>query len=69
MFHKGERWRHQNCIDVDIIVEKVVYRGPNYWKLKVFYWNRHYKDIILPTTDLVKIKCEDLSKWKLMESV
>lgn len=67
MFRPFEKWRHRNCIDIDIIVQKVTYQGLKYFKVKVLYFNRHYKDIIFSKPDTVKINREDFNNWSLVE--
>ena len=66
MFKKGDRWRHVNSLDIDIIVTNVSYVGPEYVKLKVLYLNRNYNSIIFPKAETVQIKREDFPKWELI---
>lgn len=46
MFRVGDICRHRHCLDIDVEIKKVQYRGPDYWELKVAYWNRHYKFVM-----------------------
>ena len=55
-------------LDVDIYVVDVEYRGAEYTKLKVLYWNRHYRAYIMPTPDKVKIMKNDDWKWEWIKN-
>lgn len=43
MFNNRELWRHKNCLDIDVRVWKKIEETKDYTKMKVLYWNRHYK--------------------------
>ena len=58
------RYRHPHCLDIDIYIVKIQYRGPRYIKARVLYWNRNYKGVVFPTPKTVKIKLVDIPKWK-----
>ena len=67
MFRTNERWRHRNCLDIDIIIQKVIYRDIDRMKLKVLYWNRHGGYLILPKADNIEIKTQDFKNWSLVQ--
>lgn len=54
-------YRHTAFLDVYVYVNKVQYRGPKYWKVKIEWWN--YKQPI-NIEEVIKIKNEDLPNWK-----
>jgi hypothetical protein len=61
----GIVYRHQSCLDVDILVSwtgQLVHK-PQSIQAGVRYWNRHYK-IFQGEFEIVNIKIEDLYKWK-----
>lgn len=62
MFLQTRTYRHKNCLDIDIYVSKITYRGPNYWKLRVFYVHQRLGYIIEKET--VKINKKDFKNWK-----
>ncbi len=58
------KWRHMSCLDVDMQVVKVTYRGPTYVKCKVLWLNRNYNDLLLsPRPETVTVQKKDLWKW------
>lgn len=67
MFVSGRRYRHRRCLDIDIDIVRVTYRGTKYIKAKVLYWNRWYKTHHSLQPELVWIKREDFYQWKLIE--
>lgn len=60
----GHRYRHLRCLDIDIYIVKIQYRGPRYIKARVLYWNRNYKSFIFQTPETVRIAREDIPKWR-----
>lgn len=61
-------WRHRNCLDVDVYIVKVQYRGKKRIIAKALYWNRNYKffhNIGDPET--IIIKNSDLKNWSQVE--
>jgi len=69
MFKPGDIWRHKHCLDIDIEIQKIQYRGPDYWKIKVMYWNRHMKTYAHWDSEIVKIYKTEWPKWKLVNLV
>ncbi len=67
MFKKGDRFRHRNCLDTDIIVSKVVSQDTNSTYLEIYYYNRHYRAIILPKTEVVEIEQSQFANWSKIE--
>lgn len=57
-------YRHPSCLDVDMYVVKVEWRGPSYLKLKVKWWNRHGR--FFHCDDRVRVKRSDLAKWSVV---
>lgn len=64
LFQQGEKYRHNRCLDVDIIIVSNVEMTKDYAKLKVIYWNRHYNQPIDMEVDRVTIKKEEFKNWK-----
>lgn len=65
MFRIGRRYRHQRCLDVDILVDKVVWWGPEYIRVKIRWVNRNGEYVI--GSDNVKIQRKDFSLWREIE--
>lgn len=61
-------WRHPDCLDVDFYITKVSYRGPDYYKVRVLYWNRNYKFFHDHNPQTVKIKRVDFKYWSRVET-
>ncbi len=60
-FISGATYRHMKCLDVDIAVIKVQFRGPSYWKLRVAYVLRN--GAILGS-ETVSIKVDQMEHWR-----
>lgn len=61
MFVCGKRYRHINCLDVDIDVLAILKEDIEAVYLRIWYWNRHsnfHYDI-----DEVRVLKKDYSKW------
>lgn len=60
----GARYRHKNCLDVDLDIIKVNYRGPDYTRVNVAYINRNWEggEFLIITEKNVKIpaKCIEM---------
>ena len=68
MFVKGHRYRHKDCLDVDVIVTKVIVsESPEYVKANVLYWHRTLAKVMIPEIEEVKIKTEDFKNWEMVE--
>jgi hypothetical protein len=66
-FKVASRYRHRDCLDVDIVVtyiHKVGYYGSD---IDVLYYNRNYNDLAQGGTEQVFIKKEDYPNWSLVE--
>lgn len=63
-FKKFERWRHDKCGDMDIIVVDVLGSVLGYQEIKVLYYNRHYDLFIDNPAEIVKISNEELNNWR-----
>lgn len=61
------RWRHVSCLDVDILITKVVFAGPVYIKAKVFYVDRRNQTFYNNFPETVKIKRKDFDKWTYID--
>lgn len=59
MFIKGHRYHHDDCIDADVIVDKMTYQNHKYIKLKVLWVSGETPH----GYDKIKIMREDLRKW------
>ncbi len=65
MFKPYSFYQHRNCLDTDIEVIKVSYKGPNYTKLKVNFIDRKHTSYFQSNT-LIVIKKEQYKNWKLV---
>lgn len=62
---RGDTIRHMSCLDVELYVMEVTYRGFSYVKLDVYYFHRVSKLCFnWGKPDLVTIKNEDFWKWQ-----
>jgi len=64
-FIAGRRYRHHDCLDIDIYVCHCSYRDDKRSKLKIHYINRSGHFIIV--SDAVTIYSKDYYKWKLID--
>ena len=64
MFKSNSILRHQSCLDVDLLVVKVVYKNEEYTKMKVLYFNRRNNMLLFPDVETVKINTKDFDKWE-----
>lgn len=60
-FEVGGRYRHKNTLDTEIHVVSAR-PVPTGWKLRVKYWNVHYKTY-QGEPENVTIKTADIKKW------
>lgn len=60
----GEVYRHKRCLDMDIMVTKIQYRGPTYFKAKVLFINRHNGNLLWESAVTVKIERSELRNWE-----
>lgn len=65
-FKPGNRYRHRNCLDIDLNVEKILGESDELISLIVCYWNRHMDFPQGPMPDVVRVKKSDLSNWALV---
>ena len=66
MWYRGARYRHMNCIDIDIEVVKVMYRDSKRVKLKVKFLLQHNRYNLGLPDQRVEIKKEDNWKWRMV---
>lgn len=59
----GHLYRHPRCLDIDLFVVRVQYRGLRYIKVRVRYWHRTAKAFLNWDAETVTIRCRDLYKW------
>lgn len=64
MFRSFEVWRHDKCLDLDLLILKRTYSGPDYLKVRVRFMNRHNKTFFLAESKIVKIERKDFKFWK-----
>lgn len=62
----GHRYKHENCLDMNIYVVKRKYVGPTYSKYLVFYVDDK-GEIYAGGSEIVTIYHKDLKKWKFVE--
>ena len=67
IFKKGDRIRHRDCLDIDLIIVKTVADDINSSYLEVYYYNRFYRAIVILKTEIVEIEKEHLDNWLLIE--
>jgi hypothetical protein len=60
-------YRHKDCLDLDIKVEKIIHFGKDELTLAVLYWDRFHKKFLLPEVDVVSIKTKDFHNWKKVQ--
>ena len=48
---------------MDLVVQKIVWRGPTYIKLRVLYLNRHNGYFFDYTPEVIKINYKDYKNW------
>jgi hypothetical protein len=64
MFRRHEKYRHRNCLDIDIVVLNRQYQGREYFKLKVKYVAQRNEDFIFEY-DTIRIYRKDFKHWIL----
>lgn len=67
MFKVANRYRHRNCLDMDIVVTYIHKVGHYGTDLDVLYWNRNYNSPAVGGTEEVFIKKDDYPNWTLVE--
>jgi hypothetical protein len=60
----GHVYRHRHCLDMDLYVERVQYRGPSYIVTKVKYWSRDGKYFYAGGTETIRIQRNHLANWR-----
>jgi hypothetical protein len=64
MFKIGSRYRHKNCIDVDIQVLDIHIDTPDLKILKILWLNRNWLNgNFIIDSDIIKIKKEQFNNW------
>jgi hypothetical protein len=66
---QGDIVKHVCCLDVGFYINKVQYRGPNYWKVRGVWVNltSASKYVIHYQPETIKISAAERSKWKVVE--
>lgn len=68
VFKKGNRIRHINCLDMDLIIATNPYENSaGDLELVVSYWNNKYEAYMVAGLDVVWVKKDDRSKWRVIE--
>lgn len=60
-FHRGRCYTHKNMLDMVIYVTHIVFKGNNYTKLRIRWFNRRGLDI--NQEEVVKIKVSEYENW------
>lgn len=63
MFKRFRKFRHRNCLDIDIIVKDILSENEEFISLKVWYWNRNYNSLATIKIDKVTVKKKDFKNW------
>ena len=69
-FTKGNKYRHDFCLDIDIYVVFVLQTTNKYSDLKIIYLNRNYDNgnfVIDYTPENVRIFKKDFGKWNFIK--
>lgn len=70
MFKPGDVWRHKACLDMDLIIMSVPYKGLKYFKVKVLYGDRHHGNRLYDNrVETVKIYRKEFPKWELINGI
>lgn len=59
--------KHQNCLDVVFEVKKVQWKGPDYWKIRGYWYTDAYGGKLkklFSEPETIKVKKKDLRYWK-----
>lgn len=63
-FKTSSRYRHKNCIDVDIQVLDVHAEDSTITIMKILWLNRHWqKGNFVIDSDIIKVKSSDYCNW------
>ena len=66
MWYRGARYRHRNCLDIDIEVLKVMFRDSKRVKLKIQYiYQRNGLSLGFPP-QRVEINKSDFENWSMV---
>jgi len=59
------RYRPKDCLDIDIEIEKIRYRGPTYMVANIAYFNRNWNggDFLIDRQKNVRITNAALKRW------
>jgi len=63
MFQNHKQYRHDSCLDIDIIVQEVFTEDTDSSIIFVGYWNRHYR-CYQGKCEVVQVKNKDYHLWK-----
>jgi hypothetical protein len=67
MFKVFDRWRHQNCIDVDIVIKKMLFSDETGTSCLVAWINQR-SDFIHHPLDRIFINAKSYKHWKKIDS-
>jgi hypothetical protein len=59
-------WRHRHSKDIDLYVVSIDSIDSLGVDIRVRYWNRNYNCFAHPAIEPVRIKLEDLGKWRMV---
>jgi len=65
-FTRGARYRHKNCLDIDIEILSVNYVDAKRTKMKIIYVNRHWQGgdfVIDAKASSVEVRSSDYPLW------
>ena len=57
----------KRCLDLDLIIQKVVNETIYGITMDVSFYNRHYKTLMWTTPETVFIRYEDYNNWEIVE--
>lgn len=66
MFRPWEVWRHNSCLDMDLLIIKIQYRGPTYLKCKVRFVDRK-GNFFDKGPSTVNIQRKHFEHWRLVK--
>lgn len=69
LFKAGNRIRHKKCLDMDLIVSRVIHCSDDEVILEVYYWSRFYKTLMISNMEEITINKDQYSNWRLIEEI
>lgn len=67
MLKVRKKYRHPNCLDIDIEVRQILGEGETFISLIVKYWNRHMKCYQGRDFEIVSVSKKYICDWKEVE--